>query len=150
MSAGLLLIIGLVLLFVFLGITTVFKKNKNVVKPTVVDEVTPVPSMVEVVVEPTPVPQDEPVAPPVPINETCYEFEVIVSDSEETICSKLDSVKVYSSNPNAISEPSHLFMSENACKFHRINWDDTHKFVRLGNKYSSVDSNGYASDSKDC
>jgi hypothetical protein len=157
MTAGLLLVIGLGVLFLFLGLTTIFKKNKNVPNPTIVVPDTPQPSFREVKPEPTPEPKPEPEITPEPkpevptiVNENCYEFETSVSDTEEGVCSSNEFIKFWSSNPNALLEPSQLFMSEEACKYGRPNWDSTKSYVRLGTKYSMVDFQGNVLEMKDC
>jgi hypothetical protein len=152
MSTGILVLIGIGVLFGVLAFFTL-KKKKNVVSPTY--EETPKPSLsFDPSIkhpEPTPEPQEPelPPAPPTPINEVCYAHEVLSAESVESVCQAHNQMVVYSSN-ESIEASTQLFMSEEACKYERPNWVSSFTHVKYSNKYSSVDSEGRLTGFLDC
>jgi hypothetical protein len=161
MSAGILVLVGLGILFGALAFFTL-KKDKKVVTPTYEETPTPRlsfdPSIKEP--EPTPVPQEPEVVPvpPVvdptppmvePINQLCWGHRVSVSNGVETICQSQEEITVYSC-VESILEANQLFMSEEACKSERPNWSDQFNHVKYLGKYCSVDTEGRVLGFLDC
>jgi hypothetical protein len=154
MSAGILVLVGLGILFGALAFFTL-KKDKKVLTPTYEETPTPRlsfdPSIKEP--EPTPVPQEPEVVPvpPVvdPINQLCWGHRVSVSNGVETICQSQEEITVYTC-VESILEANQLFMSEEACKSERPNWSDQFNHVKYLGKYCSVDTEGRVLGFLDC
>jgi len=154
MSTGILVLVGLGVLFGVLAIFTL-KKSKKVVTPSYEEVPTPRlsfdPSIKEP--EPTPVPQEPEVVPvpPVvdPINQLCWGHRVSVSNGVETICQSQEEITVYTC-VESILEANQLFMSEEACKSERPNWSDQFNHVKYLGKYCSVDTEGRVLGFLDC
>jgi len=154
MSTGILVLVGLGILFGVLAFFTL-KKDKKVVPPTYEEIPTPRlsfdPSIKEP--EPTPVPQEPEVVPvlPVvdPIHQLCWGHRVSVSNGVETICQSQEEITVYTC-VESILEANQLFMSEEACKSERPNWLDQFNHVKYLGKYCSVDTEGRVLGFLDC
>lgn len=154
MSTGILVLIGIGVLFGVLAVFTL-KKKKNVVPPTHEETPTPRlsfdPSIKEP--EPTPIPQEPeviPVPPTVePIHKLCWGHRVSVSDSIETICQSQEEITVYTC-VESILDAQQLYMSEEACKFERPNWSLNYNHVKSSGKYCSVDFEGRVLGFLDC
>ena len=128
---------------IFLITFFVSKKNrKNNVLPTPPTKPKP---------EVTNTPTNEIIEPtPLPVNDLCYSHEVVVTENFEDICTSEFFVTVYTTNLTVCDEPCQMFMSEEACKHGRPNWNDKYKYVRCGAKYSKVDDIGNANEFMDC
>lgn len=154
MSTGILVLVGIGVLFGVLAVFTL-KKKKKVVTPTYEEIPTPRlsfdPSIKEP--EPTPVPQEPeviPVQPTVePIHELCWAHRVSVSDTVESICQSQEEITVYTS-VESILDAQQLYSSEEACKFGRPNWSANFNHVKFSNKYCLVDPEGRISGFLDC
>lgn len=135
MSTGILVLIGIVLLFGVLAFFT-SKNSKKVVTPTYQEESKPRLSF-----DPSiGTPEVTPVAP-VPVNDFCFSFDATVATSTDSICDSQDFLTVYSSN-EIFSGSQQFYTSEEACKFDRPNWPNHYTCVKFGEDYFVVDSNG--------